>query len=74
MNQQLYLVSPAGGEPRLVTAGGKVNNWFSGWSHDGRLLALSSNRRDPAAMDSWVYDPAGRRDAAHRREPRASAG
>ena len=51
MNQQLYLLPPEGGEPRLVTDGGKVNNWFGGWSRDGRLLALSSNRRSPAAMD-----------------------
>ena len=58
MNQQLYLVRPEGGEPLLVTDGGKVNNWLAGWSRDGRLLAFSSNRRSPAAMDSWVYDPA----------------
>ncbi len=58
MNQQLYLVRPEGGEPRLITDGGKVNNWLGGWSHDGRLLSLSSSRRSPAAMDSWVYDPA----------------
>jgi dipeptidyl aminopeptidase/acylaminoacyl peptidase len=58
MNQQLYLVRPDGGEPRRVTDGGKVNNWLGGWSHDGRLLSLSSNRRSRAAMDSWVYDPA----------------
>ena len=35
MNQQLYLVRPEGGAPRLVTDGGKVNNWLGGWSHDG---------------------------------------
>jgi dipeptidyl aminopeptidase/acylaminoacyl peptidase len=58
MNQQLYLVRPQGGEPRRITDGGKVNNWFGGWSHDGGLLALSSNRRDPAAMDAWIYTPA----------------
>ena len=34
-----------GGEPRLITDGGKVNNWLAGWSRDGRLLAFSSNRR-----------------------------
>ena len=58
MNQQLYLVRPEGGEPRLLTDGGRVNNWLGVWSHDGRLLSLSSNRRSPAAMDSWVYDTA----------------
>ena len=58
MNEQLYLVPPEGGEPRRVTAGGKVNNWLGGWSHDGSLLALSSNSRSPAAMDAWVYDAA----------------
>ncbi len=58
MNQQLYLVPAEGGDPRRLTDGGQVNNWLGGWSHDGRLLALSSNRRDPAAMDSWVYEVA----------------
>ena len=58
MNQQLYLVRPEGGEPLLVTDGGKVNNWLGSWSRDGRLVAFSSNRRSPAAMDSWVYEPA----------------
>ena len=53
-----HLESRDGGAPRRITDGGRVNNWFGAWSHDGRLIGLSSNRRDPAAMDAWLYDPA----------------
>ena len=31
-----------GGEMRMVTAGGEVNNWLNGWSEDGRYLSYSS--------------------------------
>ena len=31
-------------------------NWLGRWSHDGCTLLLSSNRRDPSAMDSYLVD------------------
>src|SRR5262245_23521575 len=34
MNQQIYLVRPDGTGMRLLTDGGKENNWLSRWSHD----------------------------------------
>jgi dipeptidyl aminopeptidase/acylaminoacyl peptidase len=54
LNEQIYLVAPDGGEPRRITEGGQVNNRLAGWS--GRYLRFSSNQRDPAALDSYVYD------------------
>lgn len=56
MNAQIYLMRPDGTGMRRVTAGGKDNNWLGEWTHDGRWLVLSSNRRDPASMDSYIYD------------------
>ena len=56
MNQQIYLVAPAGEGLRPITPGGKDNNWLGGFSRDGALLALASNRDDPRAMDAYVHD------------------
>src|SRR6266851_8779840 len=51
MNSQVYVVKPDGTGPRLLTAGGKSNNWLADWTRDGRAIALSSNRRTADAMD-----------------------
>jgi dipeptidyl aminopeptidase/acylaminoacyl peptidase len=59
MNSQVYLVKPGGTGPRLLTAGGKSNNWLSDWTRDGRAIAISSNRRTPEAMDAYYVDPRG---------------
>ncbi len=56
MNQQVYLVHPDGTELHRLTDGGKENNWLGCWTHDGRSLALASNRRDPSAMDAYLVD------------------
>ena len=56
MNTQIVLVRPDGLEQRRLTDGGKENNWLGRWNEDGRLLTLSSNRDNPQAMDSYVYD------------------
>ncbi|MDQ2869867.1 MAG: S9 family peptidase [Acidobacteriota bacterium] len=56
MNEQVYLVRPDGSGLRRLTAGGKETNRLGGWSHDGRLLALGSNRRSGAAIDAYVFD------------------
>jgi dipeptidyl aminopeptidase/acylaminoacyl peptidase len=56
MNTQIYLIRPDGTGLKLITAGGKDNNWLGEWTHDGKWLAFSSNRADAAAMDSYVYD------------------
>lgn len=56
MNSQIFLMRPDGLGRRRITDGGKDNNWLGRWSDDGGLLTLSSNRDDPQAMDSYVYD------------------
>ncbi len=56
LNTQIYVVRPDGGGERLLTEGGKTNNWLGPWSHDGRSLAFSSNRLGPSAMDSYLLD------------------
>src|SRR5262249_15205570 len=55
MNQQVYLVRPDGRDLRRLTAGGKDNNWLSGFTHDGRGLAFSSNRAG-GGMDGYLWD------------------
>ncbi len=56
LNSQIYVVRPDGRDAQQLTEGGKVNNWLGPWSRDGRSLAFSSNRADPAAMDSYLLD------------------
>jgi dipeptidyl aminopeptidase/acylaminoacyl peptidase len=61
MNSQIYLVHPDGQE--LARASGpqddaRSNNLLHGFSHDGRLLLLSSNRTDPASLDPFTYEAA----------------
>ncbi len=56
MNLQVYLIRPDGTELRRITDGGRDNNWLGDWTHDGRCLMLSSNRRSPEGMDAYLYD------------------
>ncbi len=58
MNEQVYLVRPDGTGLKRLTEGGKETNRLGPWSYDGTLLALGSNRRSGAAIDSYVYDVA----------------
>jgi dipeptidyl aminopeptidase/acylaminoacyl peptidase len=57
MNSQVYLIHPDGTGLRRLTDGGKENNWLGDWTHDGRALTLSSNRRSADAMDAYLVDP-----------------
>lgn len=57
-NEQIYVVRPDGTGLRRLTDGGKANNFLDGWSHDGRFLAFSSNRRDPSATDPYIIEVA----------------
>ena len=58
LNSQIYVVRPDGTGMRQLTEGGKINNWLARWTPDGKGIAFSSNRRDGAAMDSYLIDPA----------------
>jgi dipeptidyl aminopeptidase/acylaminoacyl peptidase len=59
MNAQVYVIRPDGTGLRRVTAGGNTNNWLTGWTPDGKRLKISSNQRNPAAMDSFFAAPDG---------------
>jgi dipeptidyl aminopeptidase/acylaminoacyl peptidase len=56
MNQQLYLVRPDGTNLKRLTAGGRDNNWLGPWSHDGKMLAVASNRDNATGMDVFLID------------------
>ncbi|HSH39274.1 MAG TPA: S9 family peptidase [Chthoniobacterales bacterium] len=58
LNTQIYVIKPDGTGMRLLTLGGDDNNYLNGWSDDGRILAISSNRRNPATTDSYFVDVA----------------
>jgi dipeptidyl aminopeptidase/acylaminoacyl peptidase len=59
MNTQVYVMSPTGLNVKMLTAGGKTNNWLADWTRDGRAIAISSNRRAGEAMDAYYVDGAG---------------
>jgi dipeptidyl aminopeptidase/acylaminoacyl peptidase len=56
LNTQIYLLRPDGTGLRRLTAGGKENNRLDDWTPDGRFVAMTSNRRDPATMDAYLVD------------------
>lgn len=56
LNSQIYLMPADGGEMRMITAGGEVNNWLNGWSDDGRYLSYSSSAESENGMDCWLHD------------------
>ncbi len=57
MNTQVFTVRPDGTSLRRLTPGGKDNNSLGGWTHDGRMLMVGSNLRDPAAIEPYLVDP-----------------
>jgi dipeptidyl aminopeptidase/acylaminoacyl peptidase len=58
LNTQIYVVRSDGSGLRRLTDGGQDNNAFNAWSYDGTRIYIDSNRRDPAARDSFVIDVA----------------
>ena len=56
MNQQIYVVRPDGTGLKRLTDGGKETNNLGPWSHDGKRLAVGSNRRSGAAIDAYLVD------------------
>jgi len=56
LNSQIYLMPADGGEMRMITAGGGVNNWLNVWSDNGRYLSYSSSAGSENGMDCWLHD------------------
>jgi dipeptidyl aminopeptidase/acylaminoacyl peptidase len=56
LNTQIYLARPDGMEVKRITSGGEVNNNLGFFSEDGRWLSYTSNERDPAATDPYLYE------------------
>jgi dipeptidyl aminopeptidase/acylaminoacyl peptidase len=58
MNRQVYVVSPDGSDLRRLTPGGAENNRLGPWTTDGATLLVTSNRRDPSSLDTFLVDVA----------------
>ena len=43
LNSQIYILRPDGRDVRLLTAGGKENNWLGRWTPDSKSLVIGSN-------------------------------
>lgn len=56
LNTQVFVLKSDGSGMRRLTDGGKENNYYDRWSADGKTLAISSSRRDPAATDCYFFD------------------
>jgi dipeptidyl aminopeptidase/acylaminoacyl peptidase len=55
-NSQLYYSKPDGSDARLMTSGGKEDNFSGAFAPDGRYFFRSA-QRDPQSPDSWMFDP-----------------
>lgn len=56
LNEQIYIARPDGSELRRLTEGDKENNFLGDWTHDGKYIFFSSNRRNPASTDSYLLN------------------
>lgn len=55
-NAQVYYSKPDGTDAKLITSGGKEDNFSGSFAPDGRYYFRSA-QRDPQLPDSWIYDP-----------------
>jgi len=53
---QLYLVDGLGQTPRLLTEPATAIHVWGGWHPDGKMIAFSSNERDPHFFDVYTLD------------------
>lgn len=56
LNTQIYVARPDGSGERRLTAGGRDNNWLTGWTEDNRLR-IGSNEDNPSGVDAFLVDP-----------------
>ena len=55
-NAQVFYSKPDGSDAKLITSGGKEDNFSGSFAPDGRYWFRSA-QRDPQSPDSWIYDP-----------------
>ncbi len=68
-NAQLYWMSPDGAEIKALTWDPKVRHGFGGWSHDGKKIAYSSNKRHRDYFDVYVMETAtGREELVYQQD------
>lgn len=56
LNTQVYVVKSDGTGMKRLTPGGQDNNGFDAWMHNGRYIAIDSNRDNPAVRDNFLVD------------------
>jgi dipeptidyl aminopeptidase/acylaminoacyl peptidase len=61
-NAQLYWLSPDGAEIKALTNTPAVRHNFGDWSHDGKKISYSSNKRNKDYFDIYVMDVATGRE------------
>jgi len=61
-NAQLYWMSPDGSEIKALTSDPKIRHNFGSWSHDGKKISYSSNKRNRNYFDVYVMDVASGRE------------
>lgn len=61
-NSQIYWISPDGFEIKALTNDPSVRYNFGDWSHGGKQISYSSNKRNRNFFDVYVMDVATRRE------------
>ncbi len=61
-NAQLYWLSADGSQIRALTDAPKIRHNFGSWSHDGKKISYSSNKRNPDYFDVYIMDVATARE------------
>lgn len=55
-NAQIFLVNGDGSNERSLTNADDVMHIFGDWSHDGKQISFTANRRDPSKFDVYVQN------------------
>jgi dipeptidyl aminopeptidase/acylaminoacyl peptidase len=61
-NAQLYWLSADGSQIRALTDAPRIRHNFGAWSHDGKKISYSSNKRNPNYFDVYIMDVATGRE------------
>ncbi|HEX8142148.1 MAG TPA: S9 family peptidase [Pyrinomonadaceae bacterium] len=61
-NAQLYWLSADGSQIRALTNTPRIRHNFGSWSHDGKRISYSSNKRNPDYFDVYIMEVATGRE------------